>query len=101
MDFPSVAGGDWNGTIQKIVSAGGNDYRIEPGSHSDSVLFLCHVADKDPRITHRFEAESHDPATAARDVLSQLEEWRARDVSSATKGSRGQNGARTLGLKEN
>ena len=94
-----VARDDWQRTIQRIITAGGTDYRIEPGSQSDSVLFLCHVADADPRVTHRFEAEAHDPASAARDVLSQLEEWRSRETASTAK--RGQSGTRALGLKGN
>ena len=76
---------DWQQTIKQVVDAGGSEYRLEPGSQPDSVVFLCHLPDADPRVVHRFEAEAPDPAAAAHDVLEQLQAWRAKSGKNTEK----------------
>jgi hypothetical protein len=63
-------------SLKKLNSLGVKHYHLERGVDQDTWLFVClFVPGDDPRITHRFEAESDDPDRAAAETVQQIDSW--------------------------
>lgn len=66
----------WGDARRQLAEWGISDFHLEPGLDGDSYLFVCTFSPgDDPRVTHRFEAETSDPLTAVASVLNQIDGW--------------------------
>ena len=75
---PSVppTGPSWRGAVERLNQLGIRTYRLSPAASEGRYHFMCLVTSADdPRISRRFEAESHEPLDAVGRVLTQVEEW--------------------------
>jgi hypothetical protein len=75
----SVNGSSWKRAVARLNALGIRDYQLQPGERDGEFNFSCRFAARgNPRVIHRFEAESADPLDAVNQVLRQLDDWRAR-----------------------
>ncbi len=66
----------WRGAVDRLNQLGIRTYRLSPSAGDGRFHFMCLVTSADdPRISRRFEAESHEPLDAVDRVLAQVEEW--------------------------
>ncbi len=75
---PSIqpTGSSWRGAVERLNQLGIRTYRLSPAAGEGRYHFMCLVTSADdPRISRRFEAESHEPLDAVGRVLAQVEEW--------------------------
>jgi hypothetical protein len=71
----------WKRAVGRLNALGIRDYQLQPGEREGEFNFSCRFAARsNPRVIHRFEAESSDPLEAINQVLRQLDDWRARHV---------------------
>jgi hypothetical protein len=69
----------WKKAVGRLNALGIRDYQLQPGERAGEFNFSCRFAARsNPRVIHRFEAESADPLDAVNQVLRQLDDWRAR-----------------------
>jgi hypothetical protein len=74
-----VNGSAWKRAVARLNALGIRDYQLQPGERDGEFNFSCRFAARgNPRVIHRFEAESADPLDAVNQVLRQLDDWRAR-----------------------
>ncbi|MEO1994993.1 MAG: hypothetical protein ABGZ17_06925, partial [Planctomycetaceae bacterium] len=67
----------WQSAVTALNELGIQHYHLEPGSRSSDFLFTCSYTPPDnPRVTHRFEAESGQPLEAVHKVIQQVRQWR-------------------------
>jgi hypothetical protein len=67
----------WQSAVTALKELGIHHYHLEPGSRSSDFLFTCSYTPPDnPRVTHRFEAESGQPLEAVHKVIQQVRQWR-------------------------
>lgn len=68
----------WGAAVDRLNQLGIRQFKLEPGQR-DGFHFSCYFTPRDnPRVTHRFEAESAEPLQAVEDVLIQVEDWLRR-----------------------
>ncbi len=66
----------WRSAVDRLNQLGIRTYRLSPTVGDGRYHFMCLVTSADdPRISRRFEAESHEPLGAVDRVLAQVEEW--------------------------
>ena len=83
---PSREAPTWAGAVRRLNELGIRNFRLEPGSRPSEFVFSCSVTPgNSPRVTRMFEAEADDPLKAVAKVLTQVEEWAAQQVTTATR----------------
>jgi hypothetical protein len=71
----------WKQAVGRLNALGIRDFQLQPGERDGEFNFSCRFASRsNPRVIHRFEAESGDPLEAVNQVLRQLDDWKARHV---------------------
>jgi len=66
----------WNQVRVALAAHGVERFKIQPGNRSGEVHFSCvQPVSGRVRVVRRFEAEAVDPVRAARDVLTQIEQF--------------------------
>lgn len=69
----------WRDAVRKLNQLGVRQYSLEPAAEPNMFRFSCDFTpDDNPRLTHRFEAESGQPLNAVRKVIQQVEAWLAQ-----------------------
>jgi hypothetical protein len=80
-DVRSPKGGplSWKRAVGRLNALGIRDFQLQPGARDGEFNFSCRFASQNnPRLIHRFEAESADPLEAVNQVLQQLDDWKTR-----------------------
>jgi hypothetical protein len=71
----------WQAAARRLKELGIRKYRLESQIEEQTFTFWCTFASPDnSRIVRRFEDDADTPLEAVQKVLSQIDEWRTRDV---------------------
>ena len=72
----------WQAAARRLKELGIRRYRLEAQIEEQTFIFLCtFVSPDDPRIVRKFEAEAETPLEAVQEVLSEIDDWRARGIN--------------------
>ena len=78
----SPSGLTWQTAAQRFEEMGISGYHLEPGAELGTFLFVCSFCTaENPNVTMRFESESPEPLDAVSDVLAQIDNWQARQLT--------------------